>query len=103
MNSLGKSGLAIVLMAGIAFGVAFNVWMSQPAQAQAGAGGSYSVVMTDGTHLIVTDNKANMLYFYSIEKDAAIGSPLKLRGSADLTQVGKESIAPKTYFKKEKD
>ena len=52
----------------------------------------------------MTDNKVNTLYFYSIEKDAEIGSPLKRASRrADLTQVGKEIITPKIYFKKAKD
>jgi hypothetical protein len=76
----------------------------QPVLAQRGttvvgaAGGSasprYSVIDTEGHNLIVTDNQTNTLYFYTIDKDAKIGSDLKLRGSVDLTQVGKEVIKP---------
>jgi hypothetical protein len=58
-------------------------------------------VHTDGSHLIVTDNKANKVYFYAIGPDEKIGDPLHLRGSADLTEVGKPTITPTTY-KKEK-
>jgi hypothetical protein len=52
----------------------------------------YTVVMTEGHNLLVTDNGANKLYFYTIDKDKPIGSPLKLRASISLTDVGKEEI-----------
>jgi hypothetical protein len=54
----------------------------------------YRVVETEGHNLIVTDNQNNTLYFYTIDRDAKIGSDLKLRGQLDLTQVGKEVIKP---------
>jgi hypothetical protein len=57
--------------------------------------GAYSVIDTQGHNLIVTDNQTNTLYFYTIDKDAKIGSDLKLRASVDLTQVGKPVIKPK--------
>jgi hypothetical protein len=70
----------------------------QPALAQRGAGGGasprYSVIDTEGHNLIVTDNQSNTLYFYTIDKDAKIGSDLKLRATVDLTQVGKPVIKP---------
>jgi hypothetical protein len=52
----------------------------------------YSVVMTEGHNLLVTDNATNKLYFYTIDKDKPIGSPLKLRASINLTHVGQEEI-----------
>ncbi len=52
----------------------------------------YSVVMTEGHNLLVTDNASNKLYFYTIDKDQPIGSPLKLRASVDLTKVGSDEI-----------
>jgi hypothetical protein len=60
----------------------------------AGAAGSahYSVVLTEGHNLLVTDNGANKLFFYTQDKDSPIGSPLKLRASINLTDVGKEEI-----------
>jgi hypothetical protein len=57
-------------------------------------GAHYTVVETEGHNLIVTDNQTDTLYFYTIDKDAKIGSDLKLRGKVDLKQVGKESIKP---------
>ena len=59
-----------------------------------GAGIRHTVVATDGAHLIVVDNAADRLYFYAIEKDGKIGDELKLRGTADLSEVGKPSIKP---------
>jgi hypothetical protein len=68
----------------------------QPARAaddgSAGTGPHYTVVATEGHNLIVTDNKTNIVYFYTIDKDAKIGSDLKLRGQVDLKQVGKKVI-----------
>jgi hypothetical protein len=55
-------------------------------------GAHYTVVMTEGHNLLVTDNGTNKLYFYTIDKDKPIGSPLKLRASVDLTKVGEEEI-----------
>ncbi|MFO0965106.1 MAG: hypothetical protein U0793_05915 [Gemmataceae bacterium] len=86
------------LALGIVAGVALTIAFSQPAHAVGDKGGaapgSYSVVDTEGHNLIVTDNKTNTLYFYTIDKDAEIGSPLKMRGSVDLNQVGKAIITP---------
>ena len=59
-----------------------------------GGGMRHTVVATDGAHLIVVDNVADRLYFYAIDKDGKIGDELKLRGTADLSEVGKPSIKP---------
>ena len=53
----------------------------------------YSVVMTEGHNLLVTDNATNNLYFYTTDKDKPIGTPLKLRASIDLTRVGQDQIS----------
>jgi hypothetical protein len=89
------------LLAALALGCLVAVWAIQGMQAQGGgkgemggAGPRYSVVDTEGHNLIVTDNKSNILYFYTIDKDAEIGSDLKLRGSLDLNQVGKAVLSP---------
>ena len=70
--------------------------LSQPAQAQRGSGPPfgprYTVIETQGFNLLVTDNAANKLYYYATDKDVPVGSPMKLRASLDLTQVGKEEI-----------
>jgi hypothetical protein len=60
--------------------------------AGSGASPHYTVVMTEGHNLLVTDNGANKLLFYTIDKDAPLGSPLKLRASINLTDVGKDEI-----------
>src|SRR3954452_24255431 len=60
----------------------------------------YSVVETQGHNLLVTDNAANKLYFYTIDKDKEVGSPLKLRASLDLTQVGKDELTISSLIKK---
>jgi hypothetical protein len=57
-----------------------------------GAGPHYTVVTTEGHNLLVTDNGANKLFFYTSDKDAPIGSPLKLRASINLADVGKDEI-----------
>lgn len=88
--------IAIALVAVAVVGLCW-----QPALAQrggdGGAGGGsprYSVIDTEGHNLIVTDNRTDTLYFYTIDKDAKIGSDLKLRGTIDLKQVGKDVITP---------
>ena len=63
-----------------------------PAEAQSSGSPHYSIVMTEGHNLLVTDNAANKLFFYTTDKDAPIGSPLKLRASLDLTKVGQEEL-----------
>jgi hypothetical protein len=63
----------------------------------AAAGPRFTVIETQGFNLLVTDNTANKLYYYTTDKDAAVGSPLKLRASLDLTQLGKEEIAIKGH------
>jgi hypothetical protein len=55
----------------------------------------YSVVMTEGHNLLVTDNGTNSVYFYTIDKDKPLGSPLKLRASIDLSKVGEPEISIK--------
>ncbi len=62
----------------------------------------YTVVETEGTNLVVTDNSTNMLYFYTIDKEEKPGADLKLRGSVDLTQVGKPVIKPKLHHVEKK-
>jgi hypothetical protein len=66
-----------------------------PSAAQKEMGkGSYTVVSTDGAHIIVVDNSTSKLYYYAIDKDGKIGDELKLRGSVDLKDVGKPGLKP---------
>jgi hypothetical protein len=55
-------------------------------------GARYTVIETQGFNLLVSDNGANQLYYYATDKDAPVGSPLKLRASLDLAQVGRPEI-----------
>jgi hypothetical protein len=92
MSNLWKNGiglLAIVLAIGLVLTMS-----SDRSAAQKDAKGSYSVVSTDGAHLIVVDNTANKLYFYAIDRDGKIGDEVKLRGTVNLQDVGKPSIKP---------
>jgi hypothetical protein len=85
----------------IAFGV-FNFrprTEAQQADAKAGAGPEYTVVDTEGSNLIVVDNSTNTLYFYTENPGKDVGDDLILRGSIDLSQVGKPVIKPKKETK----
>ena len=91
-----------VLVVGIAVGVVLSQLSggSALAQGKGGKGGTmaaprYDVVHTEGHNLIVTDNQKNTLYFYTVNKDEPVGSPLHLRGSLDLTQVGGPTLTPR--------
>jgi hypothetical protein len=94
---------AVAVAATIAIVVGMNSNQAARGDVPAAAGGTagrYSVVDTEGHNLIVTDNKTNTLYFYTIDKDAEIGSDLKLRGSVNLNDVGKAVIHPTVTKKK---
>ncbi len=100
MSKFGQSVLALV--AAVAVGVALGVTVAHVPTARGNAeqgdkpaSPRYTVVETEGHNLIVTDNQTSTLYFYTIDKDAEIGSDLKLRGTVDLTQVGKDKVAPR--------
>jgi hypothetical protein len=54
----------------------------------------YTVVHTEATNLIVTDNFKNILYFYTIDEGQEAGADLKLRGSIDLNKVGEATLRP---------
>jgi hypothetical protein len=94
---LNRMSVAFVFVLAVAGLMVFS--HLQPAQAQREASQQavsphYTVVFTEGHNLIVTDNQANKLCFYTIDKDKEIGSELKLRGTVDLSQVGKPEIKP---------
>jgi hypothetical protein len=99
MSTSWKNRLPMALGAALLVAALVAALSWQPARAQrgegAGGGGPhYTVVDSEGHNLIVTDNHNNTLYFYTIDKDAKIGSDLKLRGKVDLKQVGKPVIKP---------
>jgi hypothetical protein len=56
------------------------------------ASSHYTVVMTEGHNLLVTDNTRIRLYFYTVDKDKPVGEPLKLRAEIDLNKVGQPEI-----------
>jgi hypothetical protein len=95
---IGSWALVTLLAVGLTWSISTR---GVPARAEAAdkdapatTGPRYSVVETEGHNLIVTDNQTQTLYFYTIDKDAKIGSDLKLRGKVDLKQVGKEVVKP---------
>jgi hypothetical protein len=96
MNTNWKSRWPMALAAVLVVVALIALARYQPARAErapdAVVGPHYSVIDTEGHNLIVTDNQTNTLYFYTIDKDKEIGSELKLRGSLDLSQVGKPSL-----------
>ena len=99
-----KLGLAVAVLVGIAVGYLLAppgmpraIGQAPPAgPAGFAAGGpKYTVVETDILTALVVDNSTNTVYFYTVEKDAAPGSDLHLRGSLDLNEVGRPVIKPK--------
>ena len=90
--------VGIVLVCGVVLALVFAFNLNRPAVGAADTVGMprHTVVQTDGAHLIVTDNQEDKIYFYAIDKDGKVGDELKLRGSADLKDVGKPTIKPHT-------
>ena len=96
-----KSGVLVVVGV-VLLGAVLALTSRAPVQAAdlgGTAGPRYTVVETQGHNLLVTDNGTNTLYYYTIDKDKEIGSDLKLRGSVDLSQVGKPEIKIKKMAK----
>jgi hypothetical protein len=104
MNSAWKFLGTIVLVPALVVGILTGMNLLQPtsslAQKDQGAPGSrYTVVHTEGTNIIVTDNKTNTVYYYTVDPGSEPGSDLKLRGSLDLSQIGEQVIKPKLLKK----
>lgn len=96
-NRLCAFGLAFLAIATVAWvGSSFPVFGQPPGAGRAGGPARYTVIETQGHNLIVTDNSSNTLYFYTADKDKPVGSPLKLRGSVDLNNVGRPELVPTT-------
>jgi hypothetical protein len=98
MNVHWNNRLAVAFVAAVVVIGLIAVARFQPARAEREQGSTsgprYSVIDSEAHNLIVTDNQTNTLYFYTIDKDKEIGSELRLRGSIDLTQVGRPVIQP---------
>jgi hypothetical protein len=96
MSANWKNRMPLVVGAALLVVALIVLARAQATEAQrAEAGGSaprYSVIETQGFNLLVTDNAANKLYFYATDKDVPVGSPMKLRASLDLGQVGREEL-----------
>jgi hypothetical protein len=93
-----RRGSILAVLAVVCIAAVFVLIRDQHAPAQTSAVGDptprYSVIETQAHNLIVTDNKSNVLYFYTIDKDKEVGTDLKLRGTIDLKDVGKPVITP---------
>jgi hypothetical protein len=98
MNAIWKSCLPLALGAGVVVVVVIILARWQPVEATnksaSGPFPRYSVVETEGYNLIVTDNRSQTVYFYTIDKDKQVGSELKLRGLIGLEKVGKRALRP---------
>lgn len=102
MNRIWNRYGAAVLFAALVVGGLAVLSLTHPAYGRADkdekasvSGPRYTVVETEGHNLLVTDNSTNTFYFYTVDKGEPVGSELKLRGTLDLNQVGKESLKPK--------
>jgi hypothetical protein len=58
---------------------------------------SYRVVETQASNLLVTDNRSNIVYFYTVDRGSGPGAVLHLRGTIDLNAeaipIGKATAA----------
>jgi hypothetical protein len=97
MRPLFRNASFVVLGAALVLVIVFSLQAADKRKAApAKTGPNYTIVNTDGQHLIVVNNRNNTLYFYAIDHEAKIGDDLKLRGSLDLTGVGKDVLKPVT-------
>lgn len=93
MNWNWKNGIGLLVLV-LLVGLVLTLAADRSAAQKDPGKGSYSVVATDGAHIVVVDNGTSKLYFYAIDKDGKVGDELKLRGTVDLHDVGKPSIKP---------
>lgn len=88
------AGLGLVLSGVVGAGIG----QANAAQESAGMP-RYSVVETQGTNLLVTDNQTNKLFFYTVDRGKEAGEELRLRGTVDLNKVGEKVIKPESTTK----
>lgn len=86
------TGILVALFGGIAAG-SMGTHVARAGDAPSNSP-HYTVVETQGFNLLVTDNTANKLYYYAVDKGQAPGAELKLRASVDLGQIGQPAIKP---------
>src|SRR5262245_4444008 len=100
MNMRDKGGVVALTVVALAVGVLLGLNLLAPGAgvdagpAKGNTPGRYTVIHTEGTNLAVTDNQANVLYFYTIDPGEDPGAALKLRGTVDLGKVGQPQINP---------
>lgn len=95
-RGLFPSVLVAAVLALVVWATAFrSQTQAQPPGAAPAAGPKYTVLETDGTNLLVVDNSSSTLYFYTLDQGKEVGDDLHLRGTLDLTQVGKPTLKPK--------
>ena len=61
--------LAVLGLTAAVFGPAWGT--AQPAAAPAG-GPKYTIVLTEGTNLVVVDNSTNTLYYYTVDQGKVV-------------------------------
>jgi hypothetical protein len=90
-------GRAVVLVAlAIALGVFAPRARTEAREGtQASGNPRFTVVDSEGTNLEVVDNTTNTLYFYTVEPGKEVGDDLHLRGSVDLSEVGRPVLKAK--------
>lgn len=94
MRTCWKNGIGLLALTLVA-AIAMLAYSGQSAaQREGGAHGRYTVVATDGSHIIAVDNAAAKLYFYAIDQGGKVGDELKLRGTVDLQDIGKPTLKP---------
>jgi len=86
--------LGVALVLGIAIGTNLNTRVVAEEKQSSNGMPRYSVVDTEGVNLVVTDHQKNTVYFYTVEPGDKPGADLHLRGTIDLTQVGKATLKP---------
>src|SRR5262245_21756740 len=103
MNSKTLGWVTALAVLVVCFG-AFEFRPRPWTEAQQGNGpsmaGKYTVVDTEGTNLVVVDNGKNTVYFYTVEPGKECGDDLHLRGSIDLSHVGKAVLKAKKMSSK---
>lgn len=81
MNKTFTFALAVAFGLGLCIGLMLNQTPAAQAPSdKAAAPGRYTVVDTEATILLVTDNNRNTLYFYSVDCDQPAGSDLNCEG-----------------------